>query len=102
MMRRLPVILFLAVGVLASPAFAEAGDTHAADSKTKVGVRNEAISDSAVRLEGEKRFQANCGRCHQFPHKFPPRMMLTIERHMRVRSLVTEDDINLIIRYLNQ
>jgi len=37
-----------------------------------------------VRVEGEKRFQANCGRCHQSPHKFPPRMMLTIERHMRV------------------
>ena len=60
------------------------------------------MTDDIVRVEGEKRFQANCGRCHQSPHKFPPRMMLTIERHMRVRALTTEDDMRLIVRYLNQ
>jgi hypothetical protein len=60
------------------------------------------MSDDDVRVEGEKRFQANCGRCHQSPHKFPPRMMLTIERHMRVRALTTEEDMRLIVRYLNQ
>jgi len=61
-----------------------------------------AISDDDLRVEGEKRFQANCGRCHQSPHKFPPRMMFTIERHMRVRALITEEDMRLIVRYLNQ
>jgi hypothetical protein len=60
------------------------------------------MSDEDVRFEGEKRFQANCGRCHQPPHKFPPRMMLTIERHMRVRALTTDEDMRLIVRYLNQ
>jgi hypothetical protein len=29
-------------------------------------------------------------------------MMLTIERHMRVRALTTEEDMRLIVRYLNQ
>jgi cytochrome c5 len=61
-----------------------------------------AMTDGDMRVEGEKRFQANCGRCHQSPHKFPPRMMLTIERHMRVRALITEEDMRLIVRYLNQ
>ena len=60
------------------------------------------MTDDDVRVEGEKRFQANCGRCHQSPHKFPPRMMLTIERHMRVRALTTDEDMRLIVRYLNQ
>jgi mono/diheme cytochrome c family protein len=55
-----------------------------------------------MRVEGEKRFQANCGRCHQFPHKFPPRMILTIERHMRVRALITDEDMKVIVRYLTQ
>ncbi len=55
-----------------------------------------------MRVEGEKRFQANCGRCHQFPHKFPPRMILTIERHMRVRALITDEDMHLIVSYLTQ
>ena len=77
----------------------------------KAGKHNEAVvpaplqhtlSSDDVRVEGEKRFRANCGRCHQSPHKFPPRMMLTIERHMRVRALTTEEDMRLIVRYLNQ
>jgi hypothetical protein len=76
----------------------------------RAGKHNEAatvpleptLSNDDLRLEGEKRFRANCGRCHQSPHKFPPRMMLTIERHMRVRALTTEEDMRLIVRYLNQ
>jgi hypothetical protein len=59
-------------------------------------------TEDDFRIEGEKRFRANCGRCHQSPHKFNPRMMLTIERHMRVRALVTDEDMRLIVRYLSQ
>jgi mono/diheme cytochrome c family protein len=55
-----------------------------------------------LRIEGEKRFQANCGRCHQSPHKFPPRMVMTIERHMRVRATLTDEDMHLIVGYLLQ
>jgi mono/diheme cytochrome c family protein len=60
------------------------------------------MTDGDMRVEGEKRFQTNCGRCHQSPHKFPPRMMLTIERHMRVRALITEEDLRLIVQYMSQ
>jgi mono/diheme cytochrome c family protein len=52
--------------------------------------------------EGEKRFHANCGRCHQSPHKFPPRMVMTIERHMRVRATLTDEDMRTIVAYLTQ
>jgi mono/diheme cytochrome c family protein len=58
--------------------------------------------DEALRVEGEKRFHSNCGRCHQSPHKFPPRMVMTIERHMRVRATLTDEDMRLIVRYLTQ
>ena len=86
------------------------GMFSAVAAANKPGKREEAapapvqrtMSDDDARVEGEKRFQANCGRCHQSPHKFPPRMMLTIERHMRVRALTTEEDMRLIVRYLNQ
>ena len=61
-----------------------------------------AQGDEALRVEGEKRFHANCGRCHQSPHKFPPRMVMTIERHMRVRATLTDEDMRLIVRYLMQ
>jgi mono/diheme cytochrome c family protein len=56
----------------------------------------------ALRLEGEKRFRANCGRCHAAPPKFPPRAMATILRHMRVRALITDEDRRLILRYMTE
>lgn len=58
--------------------------------------------EAAERAEGEKRFRANCGRCHQAPHKFPPRTMATVIRHMRVRAMITDDDMRLILRYMTQ
>ncbi len=61
-----------------------------------------AQDDESLRVEGEQRFRANCGRCHQAPHKFPPRMMATIVRHMRVRATITDEDMRLILRYMTQ
>ena len=55
-----------------------------------------------MRVEGERRFQANCGRCHAAPHKFPPRMMATIVRHMRVRATLTDQDVKLVLFYMTQ
>ena len=53
-------------------------------------------------LEGEKRFRANCGRCHQSPHKFPPAVMGTALRHMRVRATITDEDMRLILNYMTR
>jgi len=87
---------------LAMPAVARhSGDGPASSAKTSATVQP-VRTDDDLRVEGEKRFRANCGRCHQSPHKFPPRMMLTIERHMRVRALITDEDLRLIVRYMTQ
>ncbi|HEY6767314.1 MAG TPA: cytochrome c [Candidatus Sulfotelmatobacter sp.] len=61
-----------------------------------------ALDPDAMRLEGEKRFRANCGRCHAAPQKFPPRMMATVLRHMRVRALITDEDRRLVLFYMTQ
>ena len=55
-----------------------------------------------MRFEGEKRFHSNCSRCHAAPPKFPARMMGTIVRHMRVRAMLTDDDVRYILRYMTQ
>lgn len=60
------------------------------------------MTEEDMQLEGEKRFRTNCGRCHQAPHKFPPRMMATFIRHMRVRSMITDEDMKYILRYMTQ
>ena len=56
----------------------------------------------SMRVAGEQRFHANCGRCHATPQKFPPRMMGTILRHMRVRATITDEDRRLILLYMTQ
>lgn len=62
----------------------------------------DGAENRAQRFEGEKRFRTNCGRCHQAPHKFPPRVMATAIRHMRVRAMITDEDMRLILRYMTQ
>jgi hypothetical protein len=86
-----------------------AATTHPrADSTDKSASPHEDSAGSgirdnhALRLEGEKRFRANCGRCHLAPPKFPPRAMATILRHMRVRALITDEDRRLILRYMTE
>lgn len=59
-----------------------------------------ADSNQRWMIEGEKRYRANCGRCHQAPHKFPARAMATAIRHMRVRAMLTEDDAKYITFYM--
>jgi cytochrome c5 len=56
----------------------------------------------AMRVQGEQRYRANCGRCHAAPHKFPPRMMATVLRHMRVRATITDEDMRLVLFYMSQ
>jgi mono/diheme cytochrome c family protein len=62
----------------------------------------DAVEERVMRLEGEKRFRTNCGRCHQPPHKFPPRVMAAAIRHMRVRAMITDEDMRLILKYMTQ
>lgn len=67
-------------------------------AKTLAPVRPEI----SARVQGEQRFRQNCGRCHMAPQKFPPRMMATILRHMRVRATITDEDARLILQYMTQ
>jgi mono/diheme cytochrome c family protein len=62
----------------------------------------EATDAASMRLQGEMRFRANCGRCHAAPQKFPPRMMATVLRHMRVRATITDQDMRLVLFYMTE
>jgi mono/diheme cytochrome c family protein len=78
------------------------------------GARKDSVRDSShtplvqitdadsMRVQGEQRFHANCGRCHATPQKFPPRVMATVVRHMRVRATITDADMRLILSYMTQ
>jgi len=49
---------------------------------------------------GERKFQANCGRCHNAPDQLSPRIAGTVVRHMRVRASLSAEDERDILRYL--
>lgn len=89
------------LGVLTLVTALFAGSAAAKKDATGVAVVRTSDADS-MRIEGEKRFHANCGRCHAAPEKFPPRMMATVLRHMRVRATITDEDRRLIQFYMTQ
>jgi hypothetical protein len=97
---RLKIIL-VSISLALISVLRVAGDSPRSNSATTPVVQNSEQAD-AMRLEGEKRFHANCGRCHAAPQKFPPRMMATIVRHMRVRATITDEDMRLVLYYLTR
>jgi cytochrome c5 len=104
-MRILAAILILAALVAAESDKNSSASKNIASSVAapSVAVSSTAAENAAaVRVEGEKRFRTNCGRCHMPPHKFPPKMMATIVRHMRVRALITDEDMRYILAYMTQ
>lgn len=50
--------------------------------------------------EGELRFLANCGRCHNPPESISPREVKAVMQHMRVRAMLSAQDEEFILKYL--
>ena len=65
------------------------------NSKSKPGASTEESQ-----TEGEKRFQANCGRCHNPPEAISPREARAVVRHMRVRAMLSAEDEKLLLEFL--
>jgi hypothetical protein len=91
--------IFLCTLAFASSVFA--GPPSSRKDGAGAVVVSSGDADS-MRFQGEQRFRANCGRCHAAPQKFPPRMMATVLRHMRVRATITDQDRRLILFYMTQ
>lgn len=87
-----------------SSAESQPADDNAAPQRPRNSqqARHAPKSEQSERAEGEQRFRENCGRCHQPPHKFPPRVMAAAIRHMRVRAMLTDEDMRLILKYMTQ
>jgi cytochrome c5 len=98
-----PVVVLLCTLALGSFVFAANSSNKNSSAKDSAGtpIVNVANADN-MRIEGEQRFHANCGRCHAAPQKFPPRMMKTVLRHMRVRATITDEDMRLVLFYMTQ
>ena len=94
--------LILACSMLANFGLAAGSSAKRDASKESTAVAVVQANDAAMLVQGEQRFRANCGRCHAAPQKFPPRMMKTVLRHMRVRATITDEDMRSILFYMTQ
>ena len=92
-------ILFCALSLV---SFVFAGSRSSGKDASAATPVVQVTDADSMRVAGEQRFRANCGRCHAAPQKFPPRMMGTILRHMRVRATITDEDRRLILFYMTQ
>lgn len=95
------IVLLFALG-LGSPAFGGKASGKDSSNNATVSPMVRNVDADSMRVQGEQRFHANCGRCHAAPQKFPPRVMATVVRHMRVRATITADDMRLILFYMTQ
>jgi cytochrome c5 len=98
------VLVVVALTLAASSATrAERNENSKKESTVSAtAATNSTKADDALRMEGERRFHANCGRCHTAPPKFSPRMVATIVRHMRVRATITDEEARLILHYMSE
>ena len=103
---RTRIIILTAVMAVASVVWGAAKPRQAENPVTPAASADrqsiEQQNSDAMRVEGEHRFRVNCSRCHAAPHRFPPRMMATIVRHMRVRATITDEDMRLILFYMTE
>lgn len=98
-MNSLRSISFVAILAVAGLAFGGSATKPSKPSPSS-SLLSSTESDQQWMIEGEKRYRANCGRCHQPPHKFPPRAMAMAIRHMRVRAMLTEEDMKYVLFYM--
>jgi cytochrome c5 len=95
-------LILCAVLALEVCVFAESSGKNATERESTTVAVVRTGDTGNLRIQGEQRFHANCGRCHAAPQKFSPRVMKTVLRHMRVRATITDDDMRMILFYMTQ
>lgn len=95
-LRRISFVLIISIAGLAFAGSA----TKPSNPEASSAVASSTELEQQWRIEGEKRYRSNCGRCHQPPHKFSPCAMAMAIRHMRVRAMLTDDDMKYVLYYM--
>jgi mono/diheme cytochrome c family protein len=70
------------------------------DAKSSQNSSKSSAATKTSQTDGERRFQANCGRCHNPPESISPREARAVVRHMRVRAMLSAEDEKLILKFL--
>jgi cytochrome c2 len=95
MKSRFAIIFGLLLLTFSLRIFAQPQGLAPSEKAPKAATRKRADSN-----DGEQRFQANCGRCHNPPESISPREVKAVLQHMRVRAMLSAEDERLILKYL--
>ncbi|MCU1226244.1 MAG: hypothetical protein JWQ42_4337 [Edaphobacter sp.] len=66
------------------------------DSKTQTTATYPPVPST----EGASVFQQNCSRCHRPPMSVSPRVTGAVIMHMRVRARLSQEDEQLLLKYM--
>jgi cytochrome c5 len=81
-------------------AWAQSQATDKASRETTKHASSALATTPSASDPGERKFRANCGRCHNAPDQLSPRIAGTVLQHMRVRASLSAQDERDILRYL--
>jgi cytochrome c5 len=90
--------LIFAASLLTSPLLSAQSPTASkpANASAKVSAKDSARSTDI----GQRKFEANCSRCHSAPEQLSPSLTGTVVRHMRVRANLSAQDEKDILKFL--
>ena len=93
------IVIAVALACLWSMFVVAVAQTDAKSSQNN-SKSNPSAATKTSQTDGGKRFQANCGRCHNPPESLSPREARAVVRHMRVRAMLSAEDEQLILKFL--
>lgn len=93
---KIAAVALVCLSSLSVFVFAQTG----AEGSTNKQKSKPAPTTQGSASDGEKRFQINCGRCHNPPEDISSREARAVARHMRVRAMLSAEDEKLILQFL--
>jgi cytochrome c5 len=98
MKRRIQLHLILAASIVAAPLLL--AQTPTASKSANAPAKVSAKDNTNPTDIGQRKFNANCSRCHSAPEQLSPSLTGTVVRHMRVRASLSAQDEKDILKFL--
>ncbi len=95
MKNKIKIALVLSASIASSMLAQNQAPAKPAGAPTKTLVKSQTQPDA-----GQRKFDANCSRCHNAPQQLSPALTGTVVRHMRVRANLSAQDEKDILKFL--
>jgi cytochrome c5 len=97
MNKKILMALALSASIVSSALAQSSTPAKPANTPAKASAKSQSTDQSAV---GQRKFEANCSRCHSAPQQLSPTLTGTVVRHMRVRASLSAQDEKDILKFL--